>query len=240
MRRRYLPAFPAFSKTRNSPPAPQRRSARNRWRSWSAPGVDGDLAAVVDQLGLASFDLTGWIYGGALAAAYAAEHPERVGRLVLWVPRMRTSDSPVPGGQDMVQSIRASWPLFRRSISDAAFPTGPTDLQRWYSNMLRDSLTPEVAARHVEVASAEFDGRPVLRNVQAPTLVLANPAESESEPALSTRSQRDRAISTIASLIPDARLATLEGATQTLVNESFVTAMHSFLDEADSGSEAEN
>ena len=73
----------------------------------------------------------------------------------------------------MAESIRANWSLARRSWAAVAYPTGPTDMQRWYSNMLRDSLTPEVAARHWEV-NAEFHASAILRSIQAPTLVLAN------------------------------------------------------------------
>lgn len=43
----------------------------------------GQIAAVADHAGLATFDLVGFSLGAAVAARYAAGHPERVGRLVL-------------------------------------------------------------------------------------------------------------------------------------------------------------
>lgn len=43
----------------------------------------GDLEAVVDAAGLTRFPLIGLCQGGAVAAAYAARHPDRVSRLVL-------------------------------------------------------------------------------------------------------------------------------------------------------------
>ena len=194
------------------------------------PAQVGDIAAVVDQLGLESFDLTGLAFGGVLAAAYAVEHPERVGRLVLWQPLMRTSGPPLRGLLDLAQSIRANWSLARRSWASIAYPNGPGDLQRWFSNMLRDSLTPEVAARHFEVV-AEFDGRAILRSVQAPTLVLDSGSHD-----LETASIR-----AAASLIPDARLVTVEGGSAMPGRiDSFLAAMRKFLDETDAESEVRN
>ncbi len=163
------------------------------------PAQVADLAAVVDQLGLESIDLMGVGNSGGLVSAYAAEHPERVGLLVLWQPHVRVSDSPLQGFQEMAQSIRTNWSFARRSMATFLYPNGPTELQRWYSSMLRDSLAPEMAARHFEVI-AEFDGRTILPSVKAPTLVLAHSARHDLEIA-----------SAIASLIPDARLVTLEG-----------------------------
>ena len=135
---------------------------------------------------------------------------------------MRTSDSPLAGYQEMAESIRANWSLARRSWAAIAFPNGPTDVQRWYSNMLRDSLAPEVAAGYCEVA-AEFDGSAILGKIQVRTLVLATVGGHDSEIATA-----------VASLIPDARLFTLEGDW----NLSQLAAIRNFLDEADAGSEA--
>ena len=194
------------------------------------PAQVADLAAVVNELGLERFDLAGWTTGEALAAAYTADHPERVGRLVLLDPIMRTSDSPLRAFQELAQSIRANWSLARRSLAVVAFPNGPADLQRWYSSMLRDAVAPEVAARHFDVI-AEFDGRAVLRNVRAPTLVLASSGAHRLEIA-SARA--------IASLIPDARLFTVEGdrGTQSVDPSQLLAAVRNFLDEADAEAEA--
>ena len=194
------------------------------------PALVDDVAAVVDQLGLETFDLTGWFNGGALAAAYAVEHPERVRRFVLWHPLIRASGPPLRGLLDLVQSVRANWSLARRSWATIAYPNGPAELQRWFSNMLRDSLAPEVAARHFEVI-AEFDGSAILGNVQAPTLVLAQAGRHVLEIA---------SIRAVASLIPDARLVTLEGDWGTLIGDpsQLLAAIRSFLDEADAESQA--
>ena len=79
------------------------------------------------------------------------------------------------------------------------FPNGPTDTQRLYSKVLRDSVAPEVAARHLEVFAA-FDARAILRSVQAPTLVLAT----------SSYGYESASAKVVASLVPDARFLTYE------------------------------
>ena len=43
-----------------------------------------DVEALVDRLQLERFDLWGGLDGAPVAVAYAAQHPERVSRLVLW------------------------------------------------------------------------------------------------------------------------------------------------------------
>ena len=189
------------------------------------PAQVDDVGAVVDQLGLESFDLMGMAHAAALAAAYAVEHPERVGRLLLRHPLMRTSGPPLRGLQDMAQSVRANWSFARRSWAAITFPNGPAELQRGFSNMLRDSLTPEVAVRHLE-AIAEFDGSAILGNVQAPTLVLAFSGRHALEIAT---------VRAVASLIPDARLVTLQGDWGTLAVDpsQLLAAIRNFLDETD-------
>ena len=196
------------------------------------PAQVADLAAVVDKLGLESFDLVCWFGGGPLAAAYAVEHPEHVRRLVLWHTAINTSGQPLQSAQDMAESIRTNWAFARRSWAAMVYPKGPTELQRWFSNMMRDSVAPEVAARHFEV-DAEFDGSTILPSIQAPTLVLAN------HQGVGTSQSEIASIRTVASLIPDSRLVTLEGATATVVvGNSFLAAMRNFLDEADAEEEA--
>ena len=186
------------------------------------PAQVADLAAVVDRLGLETFDLIGILHGGPLAAAYAVEHPERVGRFVLLHPFIRASDSPLEGFQDLAQTILANWSIARRTLATLAIPNGPADMQRSYSRMLRESVAPEVAARHTEVV-ADFDGRAILGNVQAPTLVLANSGAHHS---------RIASVRAVASLIPDARFLTYE--------DDEASPIRSFLEEADAESEAKN
>src|SRR6266508_2399049 len=57
------------------------RSAPPRDNDYAIDSLAGDVAAVVDRLGLNRFVLVGHSIGGAAAIAYAGAHPERVAGL---------------------------------------------------------------------------------------------------------------------------------------------------------------
>jgi pimeloyl-ACP methyl ester carboxylesterase len=70
-------------------PAPQRRAGRGGEPFPDDYGTLTEreaLRATVDGLGLDSFDLAGWSYGGQVALAFALEYPERVRTLTLIEP----------------------------------------------------------------------------------------------------------------------------------------------------------
>ncbi|MCH8298006.1 MAG: alpha/beta fold hydrolase [Chloroflexi bacterium] len=183
-----------------------------------------DLAAVVDHLQLERFDLLGWVDGTAVAVAYAAQHPERVSRLVLWAAYPCGLEIARPGAvRGLVELIRENWSLARRAIAAVVFPSGPTELQRWSSNTLRESMSPETAAKYLQFQSS-VDVRPYLPQVKAPTLLLHR------------RGDRNVAISAgraTAALIPDARFVTLEGdvAHGFFGDVSYIDTVTQFLDE---------
>ena len=54
-----------------------------RGRRWSFEAAVGSLAATLDAAGIERVSVVGHSFGGALALAFAARHPERVRRLVL-------------------------------------------------------------------------------------------------------------------------------------------------------------
>jgi class 3 adenylate cyclase len=161
-----------------------------------------DVVAVVDHLGLEQFDLWGMLDGAAISVAYAAEHPKRVSRLALWSPYPCGVEIVRPGAvQGLVELIRGNWSLARRAIAAVVFPSGPTELQAWFSESLRRCLSSEVAAKCIEFY-ATVDVRPFLPRVEAPTLVLHR------------RGNRDAPISAamdVAALVPEARFVALEG-----------------------------
>ncbi len=161
-----------------------------------------DLNAVIDGLRLERFDLTGQQDGGALAIAYAADHPEQVARLVLHAPFVHGTDFVGPeAGRSLVELVRGNWPLARRVLADIAFPNGPLEWQRWMSSYLREAVSNEVAAKHLEFAMS-LDVRTFASRVQAPTLVLHRRRQ------LSVPIAAGRAA---AALIPEARFVALEG-----------------------------
>ncbi|MCH8066214.1 MAG: alpha/beta fold hydrolase [Chloroflexi bacterium] len=161
-----------------------------------------DLAAVIDSLKLERFDLIGREDGGALCIAYAADHPEQVGRLVLWAPFVHGADIVGPdGGRSLVELTRSNWPLARRALADIVFPNGPIEWQKWLSSYFREAVSNDVAAKHMEFTMS-LDVRAFASRVRAPTLVLHRRLQ-RSVPIAAGRAA--------AALIPDARFVTLEG-----------------------------
>ncbi len=183
-----------------------------------------DVVAVVDHLKLERFDLAGWSDGAPVSVAYAAQHPERVARLVLWAPYARGEDRAKPeAARSVAELIRANWPLARRAIADIGLPSGPTELQRWFSNTLREAVSPEVAAGYVEFVTT-LDVTAFLPRVQAPTLVL-HPRGDRNVPINAGRA--------VAALISDARFVALEGDASSAFrdHEQIAHLVRQFLDE---------
>ena len=176
-----------------------------------------DLEAVADRLGLQQLHLVGFGDGGSVAAAYAAERPGRVSRLVLQGAVVSGSGS----SDGMIRLILENWSWARRLWATATFPNGPIELQRWYSSALRQSISPEIAIKAVEMAAAT-DVTKLLAEVQTPTLLV--------EFAGSGNSSRAREITAI---IPDARLLSFPGDITAMWEQDYATGVMAFLEEED-------
>ena len=188
-----------------------------------------DLAAVADELQLDRFDLWGDFDGAPVAIKYAAQHPERVSRLVLSGPYSHGGEvSPPESIRSLAELVRNNWGVARRTLAAITFPKGPLELQRLFSDIWRESVSPDVAARYVELFT-NVDVRPLLPRVSAPTLVL-HPRGEFRLPA--------SAIRAVASQIPNARLATPDGPPN-FSNSNLVKVIAQFLDEGRGGSDEE-
>jgi class 3 adenylate cyclase len=160
-----------------------------------------DVEAVVDRLGLERFALLGLIHSGPVAIAYAARHPQRVSHLVLWDAYTRASDfSP----SSAVQAVRAlmdkDWTFYTETAAHALLGWSAGEEARRYAALIRESITRE-ALPAVIGAISEWDVTPLLPQVTSPTLVLHR-----------RRYLLDVGVARgLASRIPDARLALLEG-----------------------------
>ncbi|MCH7999245.1 MAG: adenylate/guanylate cyclase domain-containing protein, partial [Chloroflexi bacterium] len=123
----------------------------------------------------------------------------------------------------LVELVRRNWSLARRALADVFFPNGPIELQRWYSNSLRESVSPEVAAKYLEFF-ASADVRPYLPQVKAPTLVLHR-RRARNIPIAAGRA--------VAALIPGARFVALDGdiGHSLFGDTSYVETVTKFLDE---------
>lgn len=139
-----------------------------------------DLETVVDALHVERFALLGISQGGAVAAAYAARHPERVTHLILcggyargW--RFRNDDHAVEARGALITLTRLGWgrsnPAFRQIFTTRFIPdAGPAETE-WFDRLQRISSSPENAARFME-ASSRLDVRPLLAGILVPTIVF--------------------------------------------------------------------
>jgi len=160
-----------------------------------------DLAAVVDDAGFKRFDMDGHVDGAAVAAAYAARHPERVSRLALFDAYSRGEEIARPEQtHSIVTLIHENWPFARRALVGLFAASASTELQRSFSRTLRDAVSADSAARYIEYQN-NLDVRKELAEVRAPTLVLNRPRAMMGWSAAAV---------SVAALIPGARLVTLE------------------------------
>jgi len=161
-----------------------------------------DLEAVVDRLNLPEFALHGAAFAGPVAIAYAARHPERVTHLVLHNTWVRGSDYFLaPQVQAQYALIDKDWEFYAESVGRFVTGWDPGDRGGRYAAYIRECIAPGALKAAMEAAS-EFDVAALLPQVRSPTLVVHH----RQVPYPSIDAAR-----TLASLIPDARLALLEG-----------------------------
>jgi len=145
-----------------------------------------DLEAVRQTLGLDKVALVGDSYGGLLSMAYAAAHPEHVGRLVL-------SDSPGPSWKSIVHLLPQVFPDVEEEgakeeqklgrSTDAAARAGLLNHFRmiFYSPEKRDAYMSQMGdlgfepavGEAVAKATANLDLAPKLAGFQFPVLVIS-------------------------------------------------------------------
>jgi pimeloyl-ACP methyl ester carboxylesterase/DNA-binding winged helix-turn-helix (wHTH) protein len=139
-----------------------------------------DQETVVDALGLERFALLGVSQGGAVAAAYAARHPERVSHLVLcgayargW--RHRADPREIEARTALLSLTRLGWgqnnPAFRQLFTTRFIPDAGGAELGWFNDLQRVSTSPENAARLME-AFSRLDVRPLLADIEVPTIVF--------------------------------------------------------------------
>ncbi|UFS57527.1 alpha/beta fold hydrolase [Subtercola endophyticus] len=181
------------------------------------------LSAVVGTLGEDPFDLVGTSMGAVVAAAWAAEHPQRVRRLVLYGGWVRGADVAEPGAQQNILGlIQSHWGLGSDVLTDLFAPDADAATRLEFGRYQRASSTAETA-RALLALSYSLDIGEQLAQVRAPTLVV--------------RRERDRAAPVaqarlLAAGIPGAELVVLPGRSHLPYigdSHALVTAMRRFL-----------
>ena len=194
-----------------------------------------DLEAVVDALGLDRFALIGSSKGGPTAMAYAARHPERVSRLVLYGAfaqgwRVRGDSAEIERREAIITLTRQGWaqdnPAFRQILTSLLLPDATLEEMGWVNDLQRLSTSAENAARLLR-SNGEINVLDLLPGIAAPTLVL----HCRDDAAAPLEQGR-----LIASRIPRARFVALESRNHVLLPRDpawpvFVSEVRRFLRE---------
>jgi pimeloyl-ACP methyl ester carboxylesterase/DNA-binding winged helix-turn-helix (wHTH) protein len=196
-----------------------------------------DLETIADELALERFPLLGISQGCAVAVAYAAAHPERVSRLVLYGGyvrgRFRRKQTPeqLAEAKLVMQALPLGWgrdnPAFRQFFATIFLPEGTPEQHRWFGELQRTTTSPETAVR-LRTAAGEIDVSGLAPRVRAPTLVL----HATGDAAVPFNEGRE-----LAALVPGARFVPLDSRNHILLEDEpawarFVQEVRSFLDEA--------
>jgi len=179
-----------------------------------------DIDAVAATLGLSRFVLHGIGSSGALVISYAARHPERVSHLIL--------DDAFVNGRAYLSSpqsaayVRLSqdWDALTENMAFTSLGYGGEEARR-YAEYLRACTTPAALAKW-SAAQAQVDVTELLPLVEAPTLILQH---------RDMRGLRPDEGREIATRIPNARLAVLEGKQSAV--DSVLSAIGDFLGDGD-------
>ncbi|MDQ2698194.1 MAG: alpha/beta fold hydrolase [Actinomycetota bacterium] len=172
-----------------------------------AGSLDEELAileAVADEASPASgeLDLFGASSGGGVASLFAARHPQRVARLVLYGTFARGIELAPPAAREAMLGIIAQhWGLGSRVLADLFLPDATAEERTEFAEFQRRSASREVALASLRAVYA-LDATGHLGDVLAPTLVMHR--------------RHDRAIpfalgKDVASRIRNGRFVALEG-----------------------------
>jgi pimeloyl-ACP methyl ester carboxylesterase/DNA-binding CsgD family transcriptional regulator len=171
----------------------------------------GDLDAVVAATGLERFALLGFYHSVTHAIPYAARHPDRVSKLILFGGAARGWD-PMSGQatQALLSLIDRDWDTFVESITHAWLGWPERAEGQLATEWFRRASTPENARRTLE-AAAVVDVSADLDRVRCPVVVLHR-AEATVIPLAMSQE--------LTNSLPDAELRILTGRSASLFFEN--------------------
>jgi pimeloyl-ACP methyl ester carboxylesterase/DNA-binding CsgD family transcriptional regulator len=129
------------------------------------------LSAVVDAAG-DKVSLFGGSSGSCAAMAYAAAHPDRVERLVLYGSYARGAEiATAEARESLLALVGRHWGVGSRILADLFLPTATPAERDEFVRFQRASLSAEKAVRSLAAVYA-FDVEDQLDTIEVPTLVL--------------------------------------------------------------------
>jgi pimeloyl-ACP methyl ester carboxylesterase/tetratricopeptide (TPR) repeat protein len=215
----------------------ERGNGLSDWRveDLSFEALVDDLETIVDHMALERFPLFGASRGAAVALAYAARHPERVMRIVLyggfargWARRGSTTETERRSG--LAALIEDNWgqdnPWFRQAFTSLFIPEATSEQMTWFNELQRRTISPR-NARIMQEVSGTIDVTDLLPRIAAPTLIV-HAREDAVVPFAEGRLLADR--------IPGARFVALEGRNHILLESEpawsrFLVETRAFLNE---------
>jgi class 3 adenylate cyclase/pimeloyl-ACP methyl ester carboxylesterase len=174
-----------------------------------------DILAVMDAAGLDRPTVLGGSEGGLMAQLFAAQHPERVDRLVLinthpgragMVAAHRDPDGSLVRLKllaDLFERMIATWGSDPQFCVDSFCPSNSANagFVRWYGRMERQSASRADIRRQID-SMVYLDASPSLAQITAPTLVI----HATGDPLMPVAGGRY-----VAERIPDAQFVEIPG-----------------------------
>ncbi len=140
-----------------------------------------DFECVIDAAAFGRFDLLATCWGGPIAITYAARHPERVNRLVLYgtyaLGRLRWTDRPkeIAKAHVLLDLTRLGWGrdnhAFQQVWATAFQPGGTLDHLHSWCDQQRAATSAEIAVRLLQIGW-NVDVREAAPRVKCPVLIL--------------------------------------------------------------------
>jgi pimeloyl-ACP methyl ester carboxylesterase/DNA-binding CsgD family transcriptional regulator len=169
-----------------------------------------DFECVIEAAAFRQFSLVATCQGGPIAIEYAARHPERVSRLVLYgtyaLGRLRWADAPkeVERARLLLDLTRFGWGqenhAFLQVWASHFQPGGTLDHLRSWSDQMRIATSADTAVRLLGIGW-NADVRHAARKIKCPVLIV-HPERDAVVPIEQGR--------LLASLIPDSRFVQLD------------------------------
>jgi class 3 adenylate cyclase len=149
-----------------------------------------DVLAVLDAVGSERTALFTYGLGGPVGALLAAEHPERIGALIMYASVARTTWAPdhewamtVEERSEWTERTVASWGEVDGPAMPVLAPSAGDDpsLASWFARLQRLAASP-TQARVLLNAGAELDVRDILGRIAVPALVMHRSGDGAWDP----------------------------------------------------------